>query len=563
MPSEFTLDPVSGIPDPPLDENGLLEWARELTKSLQRDHVAAVDRAETQVMMGYGTDNRPETTGSRRFHFDSKTGTLALDVEQTPEYSEWVPINNIPTYIADGLGVHVILSTSLPFTTPGLTGYFSFDEEVYDEEDYWTGVSPTLITIPGSNRYQVVFVAEITNLADTKEAMIFSETEGIVTNIASEIGKQLSAGAGESYKVKISYEKEFSEDDELKFYWDSEATFDVTECYCIVTPLTSAVGGGESFAITDHGELSGLGDDDHDTGSNAYIRVADCDARATFATRWNDLTDGGETSLHSHALSYYLDNSEYIYWRNNADTTWIGYIQNNTSDDLLVGNASEDTTVRGVNVTVDGSGVLALEGNTVTINSTTDDITLDGFVEIVDTTGLDMSGGQIYLDNAKALLGYYSGVYYDLIQKSGTAETVVGASNSHNILLATTGNLKLGQYGVNVRLANSGGTYQDVLAASSDNLIIGAATWTDLTLTCGTDMALTPGGDLTLNPGGDVYISDGLYANGGFDVSGSSKQVRLSYLGAAPASLGNGDIWMESDGLHIYYGGAEKVVAGV
>ncbi len=37
----------------------------------------------------------------------------------------------------------------------------------------------------------------------------------------------------------------------------------------------------------------------------------------------------------------------------------------------------------------------------------------------------------------------------------------------------------------------------------------------------------------------------------------------LPYLTAAPATLTNGAIWMEADGLHIYYAGAEKIVAGV
>jgi hypothetical protein len=38
--------------------------------------------------------------------------------------------------------------------------------------------------------------------------------------------------------------------------------------------------------------------------------------------------------------------------------------------------------------------------------------------------------------------------------------------------------------------------------------------------------------------------------------------VQLPYLGAAPSGLTNGMIWMESDGLHLYYNDAEKVVAG-
>lgn len=39
--------------------------------------------------------------------------------------------------------------------------------------------------------------------------------------------------------------------------------------------------------------------------------------------------------------------------------------------------------------------------------------------------------------------------------------------------------------------------------------------------------------------------------------------IRVEYRTSAPSSLANGMIWMESDGLHIYYSGAEKVVAGV
>ena len=48
---------------------------------------------------------------------------------------------------------------------------------------------------------------------------------------------------------------------------------------------------------------------------------------------------------------------------------------------------------------------------------------------------------------------------------------------------------------------------------------------------------------------------------GGLKVSNG--YVQLPYLGSAPASPANGMIWMESDGLHLYYAGAEKLVAGV
>ena len=57
---------------------------------------------------------------------------------------------------------------------------------------------------------------------------------------------------------------------------------------------------------------------------------------------------------------------------------------------------------------------------------------------------------------------------------------------------------------------------------------------------------------------GDVDLCQ---QGGGLKVSNG--YVRLPYLAGAPASPANGMIWMESDGLHIYYAGAEKVVAGV
>lgn len=40
-------------------------------------------------------------------------------------------------------------------------------------------------------------------------------------------------------------------------------------------------------------------------------------------------------------------------------------------------------------------------------------------------------------------------------------------------------------------------------------------------------------------------------------------RLKLPYLTGVPASADNGSIWMEADGLHIYYNGSEKVVAGV
>jgi len=52
------------------------------------------------------------------------------------------------------------------------------------------------------------------------------------------------------------------------------------------------------------------------------------------------------------------------------------------------------------------------------------------------------------------------------------------------------------------------------------------------------------------------YMEDEEY----FEVN---KPLQLPYLGAAPATLVNGMVWMEADGMHLYYAGVEKVVAGV
>ena len=54
-----------------------------------------------------------------------------------------------------------------------------------------------------------------------------------------------------------------------------------------------------------------------------------------------------------------------------------------------------------------------------------------------------------------------------------------------------------------------------------------------------------------------IYVDQ----EGGMSIRGDGV-VQLPYLGAIPANPVNGMIWMEADGLHLYYGGAEKVVAG-
>ena len=57
---------------------------------------------------------------------------------------------------------------------------------------------------------------------------------------------------------------------------------------------------GDHVHKADHGSIAGLADDDH----SLYPLVTNFEAdRATIAINWEDLTDGGETTLHSHAGS--------------------------------------------------------------------------------------------------------------------------------------------------------------------------------------------------------------------------------------------------------------------
>lgn len=57
--------------------------------------------------------------------------------------------------------------------------------------------------------------------------------------------------------------------------------------------------------VSDHGALSGLGDDDH----TQYLLASQATDRATFTTNWGDLTDGGDSTLHYHATDRDLSNA--------------------------------------------------------------------------------------------------------------------------------------------------------------------------------------------------------------------------------------------------------------
>jgi hypothetical protein len=79
---------------------------------------------------------------------------------------------------------------------------------------------------------------------------------------------------------------------------DAENDFLVASGADTFVKKTLAETGAILEADIDHGNIQGLADDDH----SKYPLVTNFEVdRATIATNWTDLTDGGETTLHSHA----------------------------------------------------------------------------------------------------------------------------------------------------------------------------------------------------------------------------------------------------------------------
>ena len=89
----------------------------------------------------------------------------------------------------------------------------------------------------------------------------------------------------------------------------------------------------------DHGlALTGLGDDDH----ALYLLASDATNRATFASNWLDLTDGGATTLHSHS-----GGSGHTIRENGTDQTartGLNFIDADAGAGLITDDAGGDET---------------------------------------------------------------------------------------------------------------------------------------------------------------------------------------------------------------------------
>ena len=99
--------------------------------------------------------------------------------------------------------------------------------------------------------------------------------------------------------------------------------------------------------------------------------------------------------------------------------------------------------------------------------------------------------------------------------------------------------------------------------------LLGLAIRMPATYGAGTDYAAQITGDgRTVLVCSDLYavstVGDILFSTGNVLMDGATtddERLRVPYLTAIPTSVDNGSVWMESDGLHVYYGGAEATLA--
>ena len=137
----------------------------------------------------------------------------------------------------------------------------------------------------------------------------------------------------------------------------------------VQTPFTTVFNG---VGTTDHGELTGLADDDH----SQYLLASAATDRATFAANWTDLTDAGDSTLHYHATD-----------RARANHTGTQTAATISDFDTEVSNNTDvaaNTSARHVAVTVTDS-------SEIDFTLTGQDITASLIAASVDETKLDVS----------------------------------------------------------------------------------------------------------------------------------------------------------------------------
>lgn len=240
----------------------------------------------------------------------------------------------------------------------------------------------------------------------------------------------------------------------------------------------------------------------------------------------------------SSAWKTYMDSSGNFYLGGSSGTLqWNG---TNLTIDVSSGDAF--TVKSGGNILVDSGGDIALVGDNANPAELkwTDSGTAEGWTSRVNVNGYTLR-----------------------IEPLGTAAYRLYTGDD----TYTESNIVLSSGASRLQSRYSGNDFSDIIAFA----VTGGDPYCSLYIGVGANVGqvwLRSPSAPYFGPSGSNYIDLGKSSNKWKDgyfagIVNIDGRLRLPVLGGIPGSPVNGDAWMEADGLHIYYGGAEKVVAGV
>jgi hypothetical protein len=268
-------------------------------------------------------------------------------------------------------------------------------------------------------------------------------------------------------------------------------------------------GGGGGAGVTDHGALTGLSDDDHPqyaTDTDLSNHVAAADPHTGYVreadANWIDLTDGGATTLHSHAgggggtLDSAYDfggagagrtinatDGAVVITSTEADTAFLLEVTPTPGSSAALGGISitvgANSTEAALKITQSGSGpaIDIIGSDTIRFNSTGptlhsstgDDLALTGDLDISGNLavgpGRAISATQIITAGTNATI---TGTANRIIEMATAATLNANSTSMVGIRVSGTstgtGFTGLQYYGINFASVVSGGTWSVVTA---------------------------------------------------------------------------------------------------
>ena len=152
-------------------------------------------------------------------------------------------------------------------------------------------------------------------------------------------------------------------------------------------------GGSSGIGSIDHGALTGRGDDDH----SKYLLASDATSRAAFATNWLDLTDSGDTTLHTHDNAIHVDVA--------GEIQGIGAVASAIDEDsVFLFEKADDSWAKDV-VEFDVLSNLVLASAAPGYSATVPIVTIlaDGTSDVVTVTLPDAASSLGFIYNIKAI----------------------------------------------------------------------------------------------------------------------------------------------------------------